>query len=126
MGTKRTMRRVPEDVAEAKYIHGLISADLGARIGQLAQDQKLDEIHTLTTYLQTWSGIVADLDVPEEAATATGTMIGATGSPIAKTPPLDDAKDDGSGGGPALGQKSDPENAEGGSRTNRPARTNRA
>jgi hypothetical protein len=61
MATKRTMRRVPEDVEEARYIHGLVKNDLGSKIIGLAQDGDLVTIHRLTGYLTTWEGVVADL-----------------------------------------------------------------
>ena len=65
MSTKRTMRRVPEDVAEAKYIHGLITKDVEGRIAQLAQEGKHDEMQNILEWKRTWGGIVADLSAEE-------------------------------------------------------------
>lgn len=115
MGTKRTMRRVPEDVAEAKYIHKLMTDDVQARVVQLATDGKHDEVAQIIGWKNAWAGIVADLDA---AVTSTTTAIGATGSPIAKTAPAASQ--------PVAAAASDLDEPEGGSRTNRAARTNRA
>lgn len=69
MATKRTMRRVPEDVAEATYIRDLISADVNAKAGELAAGgpDTQDKLYVLMEYKKRWGGIVSDLSAPDES-----------------------------------------------------------
>ena len=67
---KRTYRRAPGDVAEAKFIQKLIADYLAENTVKLAQDGKHAELYAVMGYDKTWSGIVADLTVADAPAAA--------------------------------------------------------
>jgi hypothetical protein len=69
--TRAYRKKNPADVAEAKFISGLIDKFVETSTAQLAQAGQLDELHVLMNYRKTWRGIVADLtalDGDEEAS----------------------------------------------------------
>lgn len=58
---QRTYRRKPADVEEAKYIAGLINADVAANTTKLAEAGEHDKLYTLLGYQRDWNGMVKEL-----------------------------------------------------------------
>lgn len=68
--TRAYRKKNPADVAEAKFISGLIDKFVADSTAQLAQAGQLDELHVLMNYRKTWRGIVADLTEQDEPPAA--------------------------------------------------------
>lgn len=60
--SQRVYRRKPADVAEAKFIAGLITKFVQDSTKQLAEEARHDELYTVLGYQRDWNGIVADLE----------------------------------------------------------------
>lgn len=84
--SQRVYRRKPADIAEAKFIAGLVNKFVKESTKQLAEEERHDELYTVMDYQRTWNEIVKDLVDLESGAI--------TKSPVADVAPPPSASAD--------------------------------